>query len=40
MAKRYFPAEDPIGKRINLGDPQSTPWLTIVGLVRDTDTKP
>ncbi len=36
MAKRYFPAEDPIGKRINLGDPQSTPWLTIVGIVRDT----
>jgi len=36
MAQRYFPAEDPIGKRINLGDPQSTPWLTIVGIVRDT----
>jgi putative ABC transport system permease protein len=36
MANRYFPGEDPLGKRINLGDPQDTPWLTIVGIVRDT----
>ena len=36
MANRYFPGEDPIGKRINLGNPQSNPWLTIVGIVRDT----
>ncbi len=36
MAKRYFPGEDPLGKRINLGDPQENPWLTIVGIVRDT----
>jgi putative ABC transport system permease protein len=36
MANRYFPGEDPIGKRINLGDPESTPWQMIVGIVRDT----
>jgi putative ABC transport system permease protein len=36
MARRYFPDEDPIGKRINLGDPQKSPWRTIVGIVRDT----
>ena len=36
MANQYFPGEDPIGKRINLGDPQRTPWLTIAGIVSDT----
>lgn len=35
MAKTYWPSEDPIGKRIKLGGPQSTnPWMTIVGVVR------
>jgi len=36
MANRYFPGEDPIGKRITLGNPQSGPWMTIVGIVSDT----
>jgi len=36
MANRYFPGDDPIGKRINLGNPQQSPWLTIVGIVSDT----
>ncbi|MEK6321114.1 MAG: ABC transporter permease [Acidobacteriota bacterium] len=35
MARRYWPEEDPIGKRITLGDPQIGPWLTIVGIVGD-----
>ena len=35
FARRYFPGEDAIGKRINLGDPKSDPWRTIIGIVKD-----
>jgi putative ABC transport system permease protein len=35
MARRYFPNEDPLGKRINLGNPQTSPWRTIVGIIGD-----
>ncbi len=35
MAKKYWPGEDPIGKRINLADPPTILWRTIVGIVRD-----
>lgn len=34
MARRYWPGEDPIGKRISDGLPQSL-WLTIIGVVED-----
>jgi predicted permease len=34
MARRYWPAEDPIGRRIKVGGPKA-PWLTIVGIVAD-----
>jgi putative ABC transport system permease protein len=33
-AKRYWPDDDPIGKRIKLGRPNSpNPWMTVVGVV-------
>ena len=36
MASTLFPGEDPIGRRLQLGDPApSSPWVTIVGVVGD-----
>jgi putative ABC transport system permease protein len=34
MARRIFPAEDPIGRRVRLDGPDE-PWNTIVGIVED-----
>jgi putative ABC transport system permease protein len=34
LAERFYPGEDPVGKRIKLGpNPDSAPWLTIIGVV-------
>jgi putative ABC transport system permease protein len=36
LARKYFPHENPMGKRIKVGEPGSAkPWLTIVGVVSD-----
>jgi predicted permease len=36
MVKRFWPAQDPIGKRIKVGGLDSPrPWLTIVGVVEE-----
>jgi putative ABC transport system permease protein len=36
FARRFFPDEDPVGKRIKNGGSTSTrPWLSIVGVVKD-----
>ena len=44
MARKYFPDEDPIGKRITTGNPQpppgqTVPWQTIIGIVADTPSE-
>ncbi len=35
MAARYWPGEEPLGKRFRLGTLQDRPWFTIVGIVED-----
>lgn len=36
---RHFPGEDPLGKRVRLGDSDASgPWLTVVGVVPDMYT--
>jgi len=36
LAERYFPGENPLGRRIKVGkDDSELPWMTIVGVVND-----
>jgi putative ABC transport system permease protein len=36
MARQYWPGQDPIGKRLRRGMPETnTPWMTVVGEVDD-----
>jgi predicted permease len=36
LARREFAAENPLGKRITMGDPRVQPkWMTIIGVVKD-----
>ena len=37
MANRYWPNQDPLGKRIKIGDINSkSPWFTVKGIVKDS----
>jgi putative ABC transport system permease protein len=39
MARRFWPGEDPIGKRLKQGWPEDqTPWREVVGVVSDVKT--
>jgi putative ABC transport system permease protein len=36
MARRYWPGEDPVGKRLSPGRPESpSDWMQIIGVVKD-----
>src|SRR6185295_17123374 len=36
MARRYWPGENPLGRRLTLGMPRpDNPWVTIVGVAKD-----
>lgn len=34
-ARQYWPDRDPIGRRFRFGQGANTPWLTIVGVIKD-----
>jgi putative ABC transport system permease protein len=38
MAKRFFPNEDAVGRRLRFGDDKA-PWMTIVGIVADVQVR-
>src|SRR6185437_5050664 len=42
LAERYWPGQDPIGKRMrwNPGSKTNRPWMTVVGEVADTKQGP
>jgi putative ABC transport system permease protein len=40
LVQRFWPGQDPVGKRIRIGrDNSDNPWLNIVGVVGDTKTR-
>jgi putative ABC transport system permease protein len=40
LARRGWPGEDPVGRRVHFGGPQAkSPWMTVVGVVNDVRTE-
>ncbi|WP_224242187.1 ABC transporter permease [Hyalangium gracile] len=35
MARRFFPQEDPVGRKVSVGNPASPTWLEVIGVVGD-----
>src|SRR5262249_39606697 len=41
LAKKYWPGQDPLGKRLKWGTPKSDdPWMTVVGVAGDVKQGP
>jgi predicted permease len=40
LADRYWPEEDPIGRRINIGSEEEPSWLNVVGVSADVRYRP
>ena len=36
VARRYWPGQDPLGKRVRFVDASDWPWVTVVGVAADT----
>jgi len=34
-ARKYWPASDPLGRRVRFGQDPTLPWMTVVGIVKD-----
>ena len=39
MANRFWPGEDPIGRRVRQTSSEGTPWVTVVGVVGDVQER-
>jgi predicted permease len=39
FAERYFANENPIGRRIRVGEGENSPWVTVVGVAQDVRYK-
>ncbi len=35
LMRRYFPDQDPIGRRVTFSSEQKGPWMTVIGVVKD-----